>query len=233
MGDHVVDLARDPRALLCDGEPRNGVAFALELKRAIPHQGRQETPVAKRASGEPGSHRGDRREGEIAHRGALEQLRDQGSGQCDGQAHAGTSALGVGSQRVEEHEVGEQRRSEVRRDQPASRRLLRDADQRDHADRTKRRPSAPGHRAGRHERGGNGHPTVVQRACRDLGRGGCGQYDRQQAVRRRRAEGARALGRGSEAHHSGKRTARPAPPHRSRGRSQSDFRTSFPGQNGT
>src|SRR5256885_16546904 len=44
-GDHVVDPARDPRAPLFDGGPRNGVAFPPELKPAIPHPGRPRTPA--------------------------------------------------------------------------------------------------------------------------------------------------------------------------------------------
>ena len=34
MGDHVVQLARDPRALLGDGEARLLLALVLELDRA-------------------------------------------------------------------------------------------------------------------------------------------------------------------------------------------------------
>ena len=60
VGDDVVELARDPRALLGDRDARRRLALALGLRGA--HLGRLGLlgPLAQREAGEPGDREQDR-----------------------------------------------------------------------------------------------------------------------------------------------------------------------------
>ena len=70
VGDDVVELARDPRALLCDGDTCRRLALALGLGRA--HFGRLglHRALAQGVAGEPADPEFERNEDEVAGRSA-------------------------------------------------------------------------------------------------------------------------------------------------------------------
>ena len=68
VGDDVVELARDPRALLRDGDPRRGLALPLRLRRARLGGLGLLGALAQREAREPGDPEQERDEDELAGR---------------------------------------------------------------------------------------------------------------------------------------------------------------------
>ena len=66
VGDDVVELARDPRALLGDGDARRRLALPLGLGRARLGRLGLLGPLAQREAGEPDDREQDRDEDELA-----------------------------------------------------------------------------------------------------------------------------------------------------------------------
>ena len=68
VGDDVVQLARDPRALLGDRDPGRGLALALGVRRALLGRLGLRGAPAQREAGEPGDHEQGRAEDQVAGR---------------------------------------------------------------------------------------------------------------------------------------------------------------------
>ena len=66
VGDDVVELARDPGALLGDGDARGRLALPLGLRRAFFRRLGLRGPLAQREAGEPGDREQDGDEDEVA-----------------------------------------------------------------------------------------------------------------------------------------------------------------------
>ena len=119
VGDNVVELARDPRALLGHGEAGRRLAPALGLERALLGLLGLLGPLAQRIAGEPADREQHRDEDELA-RSVLGVVVDDGrrAGDHDGQAEARLRLVAQVAEQEGRDHAGH-RRDHAEHDEPA------------------------------------------------------------------------------------------------------------------